>query len=113
MKLSVIVNNCHSFLIIYLLFGWLLESQRDILVFILPTIQYQFLVNNNQCILTQLEKRLLMDEKKDKKKDKKDIEYDSFVDKKLKEYNIPIADKYRELIIHSFIYGSFLISYFL
>ena len=54
MKLSVIVNNCHSFLIIYLLFGWLIESQRDILVFVLPTLQYQFLVNENQCILTQL-----------------------------------------------------------
>lgn len=105
MKLSVIVNHCHSFLIIYLLFGWLIESQRDILVFVLPTIQYQFLVNNNQCILTQLEKRLLTDEKKD------EIEYDSFVGKKLKEYNIPITDKQRELMIHSFVYGSFLISY--
>jgi len=107
MKYSGIIDNFHSFLIIYLLFGWLIESQRDILVFALPTLQYQFLVNDNQCVLTQLEKRLLKDEKEE------DKEYDSFVGKKLKEYNIHITDKYRELIIHSFVYGSFLISYFL
>ena len=59
MKYSGIIDNFHSFLIIYLLFGWLIESQRDILVFVLPTLQYQFLVNENQCVLTQLEKRKL------------------------------------------------------
>ena len=107
MKLSVIVNHCHSFLIIYLLFGWIIKSQRDILVFVLPTLQYQFLVNDNQCVLTQLEKRLLKDEKKE------DKEYDTFIGKKLKEYNIHITDKHRELMTHSFVYGSFLISYFL
>ena len=105
MKFSAIINSFHSLMVFYILFGWLLESQRNNLVLLLPTLQYQFLVNDNQCVLTQLEKRLLKDEKKE------DTGYDSFIDKKLKEYNILITDKHRELMIHSFVYGSFLISY--
>ena len=54
-----IVNYSHQIIIFYLLFGWTLESHRNYLLFFLPMIQYQFLINNNMCILTQLENKLL------------------------------------------------------
>ena len=65
MKYSKIVHNLHIASIIYLLFGWILPSHRIILVFMIPSLQFQWLVNNNQCFLTQIEQQLLKDEKKD------------------------------------------------
>ena len=116
MRNSEIINKLHGSIIIYLLTGWVFESQRKYLVFFLPTIQFQFLVNKNLCILTQLEKKYLLQEKKDHKKDneeEEEIEYDSFTDKKLKEYNIHISNEIREYLINGLVYGSFMISYYL
>ena len=101
--------------------GWVFESQRKYLVFFLPTIQFQFLVNKNLCILTQLERKFLIQEKeednkkneKEDKENKEEIEYDSFTDKKLKEYNIHISPDSREFLINGIVYGSFIISYYL
>ena len=95
------INRFHSIFASYLLFGWIFVSQRKVLVFLIPTLQFQFLVNNNMCILTQLENRYL---KKEKKKD-------SFVGQKMKEYKIELSDKNREIMINSLIYLSFAISY--
>ena len=97
------INRFHSVFVSYLLFGWIFESQRKVLVFIIPTLQFQFLVNNNMCILTQLENRYLKDEKK----------VDSFIGKKLKEYQIEMSDRKREIMINSLIYLSFCISYWM
>jgi len=119
MRNSEIINKLHISIIIYLLSGWVLESQRKYLVFFLPTIQFQFLVNKNLCILTQHEKKYLLQEKKeDHKKDittekEEEIKYDSFTDKKLKEYNIHISPENREYLINGLVYGSFIISYYL
>jgi hypothetical protein len=119
MRNSEIINKLHGSIIIYLLTGWVFESQRKYLVFFLPTIQFQFLVNKNLCILTQLEKKYLLQEKKeDPKKDittekEEEIKYDSFTDKKLKEYNIHISPENREYLINGLVYGSFIISYYL
>ena len=64
MKKSTIVNKIHTGIIIYSLFGWLFKSQRNTLLLLLPTLQYQFLVNNNNCILQKknTSKRLKYDE---------------------------------------------------
>ena len=73
------------------------------------------LVNENNCVLTQLEKKLLIEEQKEeiKKGDKKEeIVYDSFVGTKLKEWNIELKPKHREYLIHSAVYSGQL-SYFL
>ena len=110
MKKSSVVNKIHTGLIIYSLFGWLFQSQRNILVLLLPTLQYQFLVNDNNCVLTQLENKFLKEENKE---NDKEIIYDSFIGEKIKKYNLTINDKQRELIIHSSVYVSFLISYFM
>ena len=104
MNKANIINKMHNSIIIYLLTGWMIESQRKYLVFLLPSVQFQFLINNNQCILTQIENKLI--------KEKKGIN-DSFVDKKLKEYNINLEPHIIDNLINSLVYGSFIISYFM
>ena len=117
MKYSDIVHNLHIVGILYILFGWILPSQRIILVFMIPSVQFQWLVNDNQCFLTQIEKQLLKDEKKDEKKkdDKEDndeeVVYESFVGSKLKTFNIDLSERVRETVMNGCIYGSFLMSY--
>ena len=103
MKRSEIINNFHTILIIYFLFGWVLESQRKYLVFMLPSMQYQFLVNNNECFLTQLENKYLKDEGGKEKV--------SFIGDQFKKLNIEFSERIREYIVHSSVYVSFVISY--
>ena len=101
MNKAKIINMIHNFSSLYFLLGWLIPSQRVNLVLLIPTLQYQFLVNNNMCILTQLENKYSLE------KDKTD----SYVDKKLKDYNIEIDNNNLERIINTSLYMSFLISY--
>jgi len=101
MNISKSINVFHSITSIYFICGWIIPSQRINLVFLLPTLQYQFLVNNNMCLLTQLENKYLKEEEKS----------DSFTDKKLKEYGIVIDKINSERLVNSLIYLSFLISY--
>ena len=96
-----LINKVHVVSSLYLLFGFLIESQRIVLVFLIPTVQFQFLVNDNMCILTQLENRYL----------KKEGKKDSFIGVKMKEYNIQLSDKNRDIMINSLIYLSFSLSY--
>jgi len=111
MRHSDIINYLHQIIIFYILFGWISESQRKYLLFFLPSIQFQFLINDNMCILTQLENRLLQNEP-DKEKTDESLS-DSFVDKKLKSMNIFIEEKVREKLIHCSVFTSFCITYFL
>ena len=119
MKKSEIINKIHSILIFYCIFGFIFENQRKNLLLFLPTLQYQFLINDNQCILTQIENKLIKEENYDDKKDDdnghegKDEEFNSFIVSKLKQYNINLSTKVRESIIHTFLYGCFLVNYFL
>ena len=117
MKQSQIVHYFHLTLVVYMLFGWVLQSQRIILVFMIPTTQFHWLINDNQCIFTQLEKKLLNDEKKkddSKKADSKkaeEIQHDSFVGSMLQKCNIDLSERIRETVINCCVYSSFLISY--
>ena len=83
----------------------------------IPSLQFQWLVNNNQCFLTQIEQQLLKNEKKDEKKkdDKEDndeeIVHHSFVGTMMKKCNIDLSEKIREIVINISVYGSFLVSY--
>jgi hypothetical protein len=115
MKNSEIVANIHGFVIFYLLFGGIFYSQRGFLIWFLPTLQYQFLVNNNTCLLTQLEDKLKIEEKSDDNKDdNKDdkIKSEGFVDGILKKHNIVIESDKREMAIHTIVYLCFLGNYF-
>ena len=101
MNISKSINVFHSITSIYFICGWIIPSQRINLVFLLPTLQYQFLMNNNMCLLTQLENKYLKEEEKS----------DSFTGKKLKEYGIVVDKINSERLVNSLIYLSFLISY--
>jgi len=101
MNKARVINIVHNFTAIYLICGWIIPSQRQNLVLLLPTLQYQFLVNNNMCILTQLENKYSIEKDKN----------NSYVDKKLKEYGIQIDASKTEMLINSAIYMSFLMSY--
>ena len=104
---SKYINHLHKCVIIYITFGFLLEGQREYLVFFLPTIQFQFLINDNMCILTQLENKLL------ERASKTEEISDSFIDKTMRKYNIQCEPSLREKIIHTALYASFCLNYFL
>jgi hypothetical protein len=109
---SKLINHLHKIVIIYITFGFLLESQRKYLTFFLPTIQFQFLINENMCILTQLENKILEYESK-KDESKREVLSDSFIGKTLQKYNINISPSSREKLIHCALYSSFCLNYFL
>lgn len=116
MQYSKILHNFHLATVVYLLFGWILPSQRIILVFMIPSTQFQWLVNDNQCVLTQMEHLLLKNEKQIAKKkndtdDDEEIVNDSFIGTMLKKYNIDLSERTRETMINCCVYGSFLMSY--
>ena len=65
-------------------------------------------------ILENIENNFHEETKDDKEeKEEKEEEFDSFIGSKLKQYNINIPNKTRENLIHTFLYGCFLINYFL
>jgi hypothetical protein len=101
MNKAKMINVIHNFSSLYFIFGWLIPRQRVNLVLLIPTLQYQFVVNNNMCILTQLENKYSLE------KDKTD----SYTDKKLKEYGIVMSETNLERLINTSLYMSFLISY--
>ena len=107
MKKSEIVSKIHSSLIVYMLIGWFFESQRKYLVLLLPTVQFQFLINNDECVITQIENRLLKEEKQE------DKVKESFVNSQFKYFNIHLEPHIRKNLIYGCVYGSFLMSYFL
>ena len=111
MKQSQIAQYFHLTLVMYMLFGWVIQSQRIILVFFIPTTQFHWLINDNQCIFTQLEKKLLNDEKKKDEKNAEEIQHDSFVGTMLQKCNIDLSDRIRETVVNCCVYSSFLISY--
>ena len=111
MKQSQIVHYFHLTLIMYMLFGWVLQSQRIILIFLIPTTQFHWLINDNQCMFTQLENKLLNDEKKKDEKNAEEIQHDSFVGSMLQKCNIDLSERIRETMINCCVYSSFLISY--
>ena len=111
MKQSQIVHYFHLTLVVYMLFGWVLQSQRIILIFLIPTTQFHWLINDNQCMFTQLENKLLNNEKKKDEKNAEEIQHDSFVGTMLQKCNIDLSDRIRETVVNCCVYSSFLISY--
>ena len=107
MNTSQIVNQFHKIVILYISLGWMIENQRKYLLFFLPSIQFQFLINDNMCILTQLENKLL------ERASKTEEISDSFIDKTMRKYNIQCEPSLREKIIHTALYASFCLNYFL
>tara|TARA_B110000285_G_scaffold164450_1_gene183657 strand:+ start:126 stop:470 length:345 start_codon:yes stop_codon:yes gene_type:complete len=111
MKYSKIVNNIHSLFIFYLLFGGFFINQRGILVVLIPTLQYQFLINNDKCILTQVEEQLINNENNENNENNTEIKIDSFIFTKMEEYNIVVEPVLRERLINTLLYFLFIGNY--
>ena len=109
-KYSRVVNIFHCSFIGYLLGGFMIESQRPILVALIPTLQFQFLVNKNECILTQLENKICSYETGKNEKSNKRL---TFVGKKLTESNINISYESQVRLSNIIIYSTFLLNYWL
>jgi hypothetical protein len=111
MKPSEIVSKLHGVFIFYLLFGGIFISQREFLVFLIPTLQYQYLINNNKCLLTQIQEKLMNDETK--KEDTSEIKIQSFITNQMEKYNIKIKPEISEKALHTILYCLFMGNYFM
>lgn len=105
-KASTIVNKFHTIIYLYLIFGWLISlNSCKVLVGLSPTVMVQWGVNDNKCILTQLEKYLIKKEKKNI------IQETSFTGDTLKKLNIIITPQQITFLSYLVLYHSFLQSY--
>ena len=67
-KKSEIVNKLHIVIYLYLTFGWMLSDMScKLLLFLTPTVMTQWGINHNQCILSQLEMKMIAIERKKEK----------------------------------------------
>ena len=120
LKKSEIINKLHVLIYLYLTFGWIISlTSCKVILLLAPTAMVQWGVNNNECIITQLENKLKKTEitmlKKDddkiivKEEDKgTDI---SFIGSLAGKCGIEISDYGVNFISYLSLYHSFLQSY--
>lgn len=128
LKLSEIVNKFHLFLSGYIFVGWMFSDiHSKILLGLIPSVYGNWLVNDNRCLLTVLEHKLIevegpMEENSKKDDSKKDDDskknddseeevYEGFFLKMLKSNNIDINNDDLNKILTVISYHSFLQSY--
>ena len=59
LKKSEIINKLHVLIYLYLTFGWIISlTSCKVILLLAPTAMVQWGVNNNECIITQLENKL-------------------------------------------------------
>ena len=109
------INNFHSLLTLYVLFGWISTYHSKILTLFIPSLFMNWLVDENECCINHIERYFRIEEKKENedkvdKEDKK--EKVGFIESKLKYINIELSEKSLNKIIYIFTYTSFLISYY-
>ena len=112
------INNFHSLLTLYVLFGWISTYHSKLLTLLIPSLFMNWLVDDNECCINHIERYFRIEDKKDKydkedKLDKKDKEDKvGFIESKLKLMNIELSKKNLDKLIYIFTYASFLISYY-
>jgi len=123
LKLSEIVNKFHLFLSGYIVVGWMFSDiHSKILLGLIPSVYGNWLVNDNKCLLTVLEHKLIeveeskeLDSKKDDSKkdndDKEEEVYEGFFLKMIKSHGIDINNDDLNKILTVISYHSFLQSY--
>lgn len=131
LKLSEIVNKFHLFLSGYIFVGWMFSDiHSKILLGLIPSVYGNWLVNDNRCLLTVLEHKLIevegsmdIDSKKDdskkddskkndhSKKDDEEEVYEGFFLKMIKSHGIDINNDDLNKILTVISYHSFLQSY--
>ena len=125
LKKSEIINKLHIVIFLYLTFGWIFSDMScKILLLFSPTVMTQWGINNDKCILTQLEDKYKKEElinikllKKDddqivEKEDDKIVgEEESFTRNMFKKFGIDITERGTTVITYMVAYHSFLQSY--
>jgi len=114
MKKSDIINKLHLIVYLYMVFGWLIsEANCKFLLFFSPTVITQWGINNNECVLTQLENKYIREENKDNKEEKedKDIKEETFLKRLCDKYNINISENVLDKLTYFVAYHSFIQSY--
>ena len=96
------INNLHLALCCYSSIGWLSEYHSKILVFLLPSMMFNWLIDDNQCWMTRLEDYFRVN---------KGVVKEGFIENKLKTYNLDIKDINIDKCISGFTYVLFLLSY--
>ena len=114
------INNFHSLLTIYVLFGWISRYHSKILTLFIPSLFMNWLIDDNECCINHIERYFRIEDKEDKK-GKADKEYKEekikkvkggFIESKLRLINIELSEKNLNKIIYIITYTSFLISYY-
>ena len=105
------INNFHSLLTIYVLFGWISTYHSKILTLFIPSLFMNWLIDDNECCINHIERYFRIEDKeyKDEKIRKDNI---GFIESKLKYINIELSEKNLNKIIYIITYTSFLISYY-
>ena len=103
------INNFHSLLTIYVLFGWISTYHSNVLTLFIPSLFMNWLVDDNECCINHIERYFRIEGKKDKE-DKEDKV--GFIESKLRLINIELSEKNLNKIICIISYSSFLISYY-
>ena len=108
------INNFHSLLTLYVLFGWISTYHSKILTLFIPSLFMNWLIDDNECCINHIERYFRIEDKENKEyKDEKIIkEKVGFIESKLKLINIELSEKNLNKIIYIITYTSFLISYY-
>ena len=96
------ISNIHMALCFYSSVGWLSGYHSRILVFLLPTMMFNWLMDDDNCWMTRLENYFRMNKEKIK---------EGFIENKLTEYNIDIKDINIDKCINIYTYILFILSY--
>jgi len=105
------INNFHSLLTIYVLFGWISTYHSKILTLFIPSLFMNWLIDDNECCINHIERYFRIENKeyKDEKIRKDKV---GFIESKLKLINIELSKGNLDKLIYIFTYISFLISYY-
>ena len=107
------INNFHSLLTLYVLFGWISTYHSKILTLFIPSLFMNWLIDDNECCINHIERYFRIEDKEDKEYKEERIKAKvGFIESKLKYINIELSEKNLNKIICIISYTSFLISYY-
>ena len=100
------INNFHSLLTLYVLFGWISTYHSKILTLFIPSLFMNWLIDDNECCINHIERYFRIEDKEEKGKKV------GFIESKLRLINIELSEQNLNKFIYIISYISFLISYY-
>ncbi len=96
------INNLHLLLCFYSCVGWISSYHSKILVFLLPSMMFNWLMDDDNCWMTRLEDRFRINNYEKKI---------GFINKKMKDNGFELMDIYVNKLVNIVTYLLFLLSY--